>query len=383
MNNKEVGIVVIAYNRVTSIQRLLSSLECADYLDDNVDLIISIDYHEEQNKKILEVANSFNWLNGRKIIVDHKNNLGLKKHILSCGEYLEEYNNVCVLEDDIYVSPGFYSFIKQAINFYSNTSSIAGFSLYSHQFNYIKNRFFSPLKNGYDTYFMQQAQSWGQVWNKNSWEEFTYWLSKGVSKSKDFPVEIYNWPDTSWLKLQMQFLVEKNKYFVYPYISLSTNFSDDGTHAISSTKYQVALLNLKNKTYNFPVFNNEALKYDVYFESNLIKFFIEKEINATGKVTVDLYQAKQNNKRYLLTTKRLNFKIIKKYGLKLRPHEINVLLNYSGEGIYLYDTFSLEKNLFIEKVNLLLYDSKIDSIKTTMSILKILLQNKVKRYFKK
>lgn len=379
---KKIGIVVIAYNRVKSISRLLKSLKNASYFGDTVDLVISIDYNKKYNEHILNVAQSFNWLHGEKKIVNHKKNLGLKKHVLSCGEFLEEFDNICVLEDDIYVSPNFYNYTKQAVNFYLNSPKIAGISLYSHQFNYIKDKLFIPLQNGYDAYFMQQAQSWGQVWGKKSWKEFVNWLNKKEINIKDFPIEIYNWPNTSWLKLQMQFLVEEDKYFVYPYISLSTNFSDDGTHAFSSTKYQVELLYFKNNIYNFPVFSNETLKYDVFFENILLKNFVEEMINAKTQVTIDLYQAKQNHKRYLLTTEKLNFKIINKFGLKLRPHELNIFLDLRGDGIYLYDTKFLEKNLFLEKNNLLLYYNKIDSIKTIFSILKQLLNNKIDRYFK-
>ncbi len=376
--NRKIGIVVIAYNRIESLNRLLDSLLNAEYFGDKVDLIISIDYHKDYNKQILNLAQSFRWHVGEKKIINHLQNLGLKEHIISCGKYSEYYDNICVLEDDIFLSPSFYSFTKQATAYYSDSTKIAGISLYSHKINYIEDRFFLPLENGHDTYFMQQAQSWGQVWNSKSWNEFIDWLHKDVKKHIDFPSTIYNWPDTSWLKLQMQFIVEKDKYFVYPYKSLSSNFSDNGTHAFSTNKYQVELSYISKKKYNFPNFDSNTLNYDVYFESNMLKNFIEEKFNMKQEVTVDLYQAKIRHKRYLLTTRRLNFKIIKKYGLNLRPHELNVMLKNNGEGIYLYDTEISEKNFFEKKVSLLLYDYRICSIKTALLILIRLLKDKIK-----
>ena len=41
---RNIGLVVITYNRLLSLERLLSSLLIADYNDDKVDLIVSIDF---------------------------------------------------------------------------------------------------------------------------------------------------------------------------------------------------------------------------------------------------------------------------------------------------------------------------------------------------
>ena len=41
---KEFVIVIVTYNRLNSVKRLLNSLNYAYYLNDKVDLIISIDY---------------------------------------------------------------------------------------------------------------------------------------------------------------------------------------------------------------------------------------------------------------------------------------------------------------------------------------------------
>lgn len=103
---ENIAIVTVAYNRVKSLSRLLNSLLCADI--DNAPLIISID--KSNTNEVERYANDFIWPYGekKKKVITHKENLGLRKHILSIGQLLDYYDAVIVLEDDIIVAPGFF-----------------------------------------------------------------------------------------------------------------------------------------------------------------------------------------------------------------------------------------------------------------------------------
>ena len=143
MNNNpqvfpNVAIVVIGYNRLDSIQRLLSSLLQADYPKQEIPLIISID--KSPSDKVSEYAQSFEWPYGTKHIVRHSQNLGLRKHVLQCGDFLKQYEAVIILEDDLLVSPRFYYFACQAVNKYSKNECIAGISLYTPAVSFYRNR---------------------------------------------------------------------------------------------------------------------------------------------------------------------------------------------------------------------------------------------------
>ena len=59
-------IVVVAFNRPRSLQRLLTFLSKAQYPDKNITLIISIDRGDNQN--VLNIANDFVWEFGEKIV---------------------------------------------------------------------------------------------------------------------------------------------------------------------------------------------------------------------------------------------------------------------------------------------------------------------------
>ena len=117
------AIVAIGYNRVNSIKRLLESLLRADYLNDKVDLIISID--NSGTTSVEEYAANMEWPFGNKIIKTYPKRMGLRNHILTCGDYVEGYDGIAVFEDDIFVAPTFYSFMKQAVEFYKDDDNVA------------------------------------------------------------------------------------------------------------------------------------------------------------------------------------------------------------------------------------------------------------------
>ena len=97
------AVVVVGYNRVGGMLRLLESLEKAQYGEDKLTLIISLDNCGKSGPE--EAAKSFVWSHGEKIVRTFPKRQGLRKHILSCGEYLKEYDAIAVLEDDLLVSP--------------------------------------------------------------------------------------------------------------------------------------------------------------------------------------------------------------------------------------------------------------------------------------
>ena len=99
-----ITIVVVTYNRANSLDRLLNSLNNVNYLDDKVNLYISIDKENtDKHKEVVKIAQEFKWKYGEKILNIEETNLGLKEHILKCGNLTNIYENVIVLEDDIVV----------------------------------------------------------------------------------------------------------------------------------------------------------------------------------------------------------------------------------------------------------------------------------------
>jgi len=200
-------IIVVAYNRSVGLNRLLSSLDRAVYPSKDIPLIMSID--GDGSPDVVEISNLFSWRHGTKRVLCHNQHLGLKNHILSCGELTTEVGNIIILEDDLVVSPQFYRFAIGALDYYCPSDHIAGISLYQYQIT--ENGFFpfTPLGDEFSTYFMQVPSSWGQVWTPDQWKRFRQWLDRENTRPTqvNLPSYVDDWPDTSWKKTYFKYLI--------------------------------------------------------------------------------------------------------------------------------------------------------------------------------
>ena len=337
---EKIALVAIAYNRVNSLKRLLNSLQRAYYDEDvNVPLVISIDKSDTED--VLRLANEFHWNHGDKRVLSHAENLGLKAHVLSQGKLLEEFDAIVVLEDDVVVARDFLYYVRQCVRKYQDNDKVAGISLYSFSVEYHNRHPFIPLRDGNDVYFMNCAMSWGQVWMKNAWAKFEKWLSSHQSfcVSSALPQSICSWGDKSWLKFHTRYCIEENKYFVFPYVSYSTNFSDCGVHISSeNTIYQVPLLQGRKRQLCLPDSVEDGICYDGFFENKILYDVLKLK---PEECCLDLYanNPNQESKRFWLTPRNLPYRVVKSFSMEMRPVEANVLESMVyGNGLFLYDT---------------------------------------------
>lgn len=336
MNN--MAVVVVGYNRIPGMIRLLESLEAAHYGNDKVDLIVSLDNCGSDS--VEKAARAFQWSHGEKIVRTFLERQGLRKHILACGDYLRQYEAIAVFEDDLVVSPAYYEYMKQTVQFYKENDDIAGISLFSHKINVNTYLPFTPDAGINDVFYLQFAQSWGQIWLREQWFKFKEWYEQNeeiILQADNVPEFVSNWPKTSWLKYHIKYCIENNKYFVYPYISLTTCFSDAGEHSKeTNTTFQVPMQTALGKVYALSDKMEELVRYDAFFERQGLSKYLgvpEKDL------MVDLYGTKKiGRNRYLLTRKMLPYRVCRSYALCMRPHEHNVMLPVKGDDIFLYDT---------------------------------------------
>lgn len=329
------AIVVIAYNRPRSLNRILNSLADAEYTDVDIPLLISID--KSDNVEVAKIAEAFCWKFGKKEVRYFDENQGLKKHVLSCGDLTEKYGSLIMLEDDLFVSSQFYQFAKASLDFTDLKDEIGGVSLYNHLFNVHKREPFEAVNDGYDNWYFQFASSWGQAFTKNQWKGFRSWLKENDNKDLSditVPCNVSQWSDKSWLKYYIKYLIEENKYFLYPRISYTTNFFDVGTHSEKAqTDFQVPLCFGMQRAFVFSNICESQSVYDSFFENRNLAPYLPVE----GKVEIDLYGLKRYNTKYCLTSKRIPFHVIKSFGMKLRPLDANIIKQIPGNEIFLYD----------------------------------------------
>lgn len=339
-----IAIIIVGYNRIKSIERLISSLKSANY-NENVDLIVSID--KSDSDAVETFADQIEWNVGKLVVDRHPQNLGLRNHIMSLGKWFNYYDAIIVLEDDVVVAPQFYEFAKKCVEKYYYDSIIAGIGLYSYNLNYQNSLPFYPLKGAYDVYLMQCAMSWGQVWMKPQWQDFYSWYlnHEEIPDNNNIPIAIKKWPKSSWLKYHISYCIECDKYFVYPYYALSTNNSDCGTHNrgyFNHSLYQVQLQWLDKRNFILPDIKDFDVIYDAFFNNiDLYRYIDIPQKECILDIYATRFNEKDNpvSKRYLLTYKKLNYKIVKTYGLQYRPVELNIILNSPGKGLYIYDLY--------------------------------------------
>ncbi|SVB80207.1 uncharacterized protein METZ01_LOCUS233061, partial [marine metagenome] len=173
----DLAIVVAGYSRLDSVIRITSSILASSYSKDNITLYYSLDYSKHQDS-ILKYLDTVTWRYGDVEVIVHPSRLGLREHILKCGDLSQNHDAIILLEDDLYVSKDFYNYATQSLNFYKDETRVAGIALYAAQFIEIHEMSFMPLKYKWDSYFMQIPCSWGQVWTKEQWNRFRDWYNQ-------------------------------------------------------------------------------------------------------------------------------------------------------------------------------------------------------------
>lgn len=333
------AIVAVGYNRPDAMKRLLESVCAADYPFDDITLVVSIDECDKSDQ-VEAVARDIDWKHGEKVIRRFPERQGLRKHVLQCGDLSQKYGAIIVLEDDLMVSPSFYHYTYQAVNKYKDYESLAGISLYSHAWNGYANFQFIPERSPYDAYLGQYSISWGQCWLKDRWMDFREWYSHHEDKlpyeNKYMPENISHWDQHSWGKYYASYVAEKGIYYVVPYFSMTTNFSEVGQHSSSvSTAHQVPLLTGIKRTFELPK-PVDAVKYDIFFERILDGI---KVAGIPGEnICVNLNSTKKDSlgHSYVLTTQELPNEKVASFGMMMRPIDSNIVYGVNGNDIYLY-----------------------------------------------
>ncbi len=335
LSKDKIAIVVVGYNRLGSIKRLLNSLLEANYPAKQIPLVISIDCSGDV--QLYQYVSGFNWPFGEKYVNIQKERLGLKKHIFQCGDLTHFFKAVVLLEDDLFVSPFFYEYVEKAVEAYGEEDVIAEISLYKNESNGYAGLPFQNIQDGNDVFLMQDVSTWGQCWTEQMWSKFVAWRdshSEEDIQNVDMPERIKKW-ERAWSKYYNAYVVATGRHVLYPNISLTTNFSDAGEHG-GTQNYAVQVNILQGeKQYCFKKYDKLS-KYDIFNNNEDIPHWLG--INS-DELCLDLYGLhNKQEKRYILSTRIFPFEVIKEFALYMRPIETNIKYGLLGEGIYLYDT---------------------------------------------
>lgn len=336
-------IVVLTYNRLKSIQRLLHSLKKSVYPSD-VRLIISIDNAiENENNDVIDYCKNLVWGYGPKEIVIQEKHLGIVNHVFKCLDLTEKYENIILLEDDHYVSTQFYKIVCEVLKFYYNEEKLFCFSLYNHTKNGYTNLPFIPIQEDNDVYFAQIGFTQGLLINKKQWEQFKTWYKEPqnqiIKESDNLHPSLIQLDKTGseWFPKITKYLNSSNKFNAFPRVSLSVNFHDIGTHNTKQSNwYQIPLLREKRNCI-LKSFSDTIAIYDSFLE--LLPEKMKKLNNELEEYDFDIdlqcsKTPKNIKKKYLITTRKPK-SFEKTFARTMKPLEQNIIENLKGEGIYL------------------------------------------------
>ena len=325
----DIPIVVIGYNRPQALLRVLESIKNAAYIPgQNPSLYISLDY--SGNEESLEVAESFNWEIGQKHIIAHKERLGLKMHVISCGDLSKNHDGIIMLEDDLIVSPYYYQYAISSAVAFKEDEKVAGISLYSPRFNETSFKEWRPVYHKSLCFFSKVPASSGQMFLKEQWLKFKASLHDN-NRTVILPPNVAYWPDdSSWKKSFFIYLISANKYFLYPYFSYSSNCGDVGQHLKTQTEWCQVELNCQP---DLPLFNDaykNAVYYDEYSEMEPRCF--PQQVSSLD-ITIDINGTKPIENfttEYVLTSKQ-GGNIEFSYDAILFPAEYNIINEIRGQ----------------------------------------------------
>jgi hypothetical protein len=342
-------IVVLAYNRPGSLKRLLSSLTRASYPPDHpVDLVFSIDRREKGiDPEVASIAEEYRWPYGKKRLVCHDKHMGLVANFYFSGNLSVEYGSIILLEDDLLVSPMYYQFASQALQYYQGDDRIAGISLYSLWFNGYTQFPFIPLMDESDIFFLQVPYTQGQAFTGAQWQRFASWRSLPGSQPKagDHLHEMFlNFDAEDWFPIRTKYLVETDRYYVFPRQSLSTGMGDVGTHfSKSSAFFQVPLQGSKDR-FLFKIMDQSLSVYDSFFEilpgrlDRLVDWF--KGINYATDLNGT--KSRHNIQADFVLTSRPGKSPLNSFGKLMWPMEANIIENIPGREIVFCDVNNLD-----------------------------------------
>ncbi|MEG1916923.1 MAG: hypothetical protein RR061_09635 [Muribaculaceae bacterium] len=336
-NQTKIAIVAIGYNRLVSLARLLDSLLNAEYHTD-APLIISIDC--SGCTELYDFVQNFEWPFGDKYVNIQQKRLGLKNHIFQCGDLSKYFKAVILLEDDTFVAPDFYKYMSRSVEKYTSNEDVASIAGYFNEMYGYVGLPYAPMCNGFDVFASQEVSSTGECFTYNMWQRFRDWLAdydldNFNMESYELPIQIKQWR-RAWTKYFNAYLVEKNKYSIYPQYSIITNCGDAGDHNSDPTTMVQVKLMMGHCEYLLPDFDS-ITKYDI-FGNNMALYGV---LNLNKQMLcLDLYgnNPNANNRRYILTIKKMPFEVVRSFGLSFRPQELNIILGIEGNDICLYDT---------------------------------------------
>ncbi|CAM6073699.1 unnamed protein product, partial [Sphagnum tenellum] len=226
--SKKFGMVikVLAFNRLESLIRCLTSLANADYGGDTVKLHILVDHFRfesseldpsteeeeeddstpEEAHEILMYVDGFKWQHGPKEVHYRSKKLGLQGQWIEAWWPSNDDEFAFIVEDDVELSRLFYRYLRGVVSTYyykpqNYDPSIYGVSLQCPQLVPSKGGLPLVVNATGNLFLYQMVGTWGQLLFPRPWKEFRIWYDK--CKSKDMRPFLGRMVTNTWNNTQL------------------------------------------------------------------------------------------------------------------------------------------------------------------------------------
>eukprot|EP00808_Paulinella_micropora_P017989 g66791.t1 len=227
----KVLITVFGMKRLGALERLLRSLESANYN------ALTHCAHGQVRRALLArnqvaMVRGFHFSQGNYTVVWNTVNRGLKRNIMSVYEGQgnpQDKEFLVLLEDDLELSPLWCHWLCDAIDAYylSGQASqlINGISLYSPYWEEVTEEWFDTPRKLVEAgaavgpYVLSFPCSWGAMYDAPNWAAFRDWQRSVDATDPRFPLhsDTNIWPmQHSWKKYMILWMFLKKKAMVYP-----------------------------------------------------------------------------------------------------------------------------------------------------------------------
>ena len=263
-----VTVIVFAWRRMPSLERLVLSLQRARYCGHPMPLRVLVD--GQPLPEVVNFVRSFEWTHGPKEVVEFDHAAGIRgMWINSSRADLGDDEHVLPLEDDIEVSPLWYWWALRAARAYGpfgdgravRARRLVGVSLYTPRLNeilYPQVRWLPDKATASNAFLLQVPCSWGALYLGSMWRDFVTFYharaqppffnftqeahQRGVGKNREplgdpavlLPRSRSNvWP-RSWKRFMVDYMYGRGYVMLYPNMRLqqafSTTYMERGDH---------------------------------------------------------------------------------------------------------------------------------------------------------
>ena len=287
-------IVVFAFNRPTALQRMLNSLQLNPLFKESLTFIF-VDGARDQTEQIkvnqvIDIARSVT----PNVTISDKN-IGLGSSIIAgVSKIINQYGKAIVLEDDLYLAPGFLTYMNDALEKYQSDKrifSVCGYGL----------KITRPSNYVGDVYLGIRSSSWGwgtwsDRWNSVDWEVKDWEkinsnrrlqndFNKGGSDMFGMLKGYMEGRVCSWAIRFCYSQYKQHKYSVHPFLSYVDNFGfgDEATNCKSSHPRFKVTLNQSTEKISMPeslsivksIVKDNAFYHSIFLRiyNHLMEFF--------------------------------------------------------------------------------------------------------------